>query len=331
MAETNLAVEAPTAPPSEAAAPTVPQATVEAPTVPQAEVEAPAVPTVPTAGMPHPYHILPPSPWPILGAFAGGLLAVGAIAFMHDGPGWLLYLGFAAVIGVMVGWWRDVIRESVVERAHTPVVKLGLRYGMALFIASEVMFFVAFFWAFYDASLFPKVVDPEMYPDWVGHGMPLAHAVNPDAQWPPPEIETIDPFGLPTTMTLILLLSGVTVTWAHHALREGHLRDAWQAQAITLVLAVMFLGFQVFEYTHAHFGFSDGIFPSTFYMATGFHGFHVLIGTIFLAVCLYRTLRGHFTAQSHFGFEAAAWYWHFVDVVWLFLFVSIYWWGAIPR
>ncbi|NYZ13386.1 cytochrome c oxidase subunit 3 [Azospirillum sp. RWY-5-1] len=272
-------------------------------------------PTETTAGageaIPHPYHLLNPSPWPLLGAFAAGLLATGMVIYMHGGTWIIALLGFLSVLGVMFGWWRDIIKESVKEKAHTPIVKIGLRYGMSLFIASEVMFFSAFFWAFYDAALFPKVS-----PD------------NPAGVWPPPKIETFDPFHLPLMMTLILLLSGVTVTWAHHALQEGKNNEAAKALGITVLLGVMFSFFQGYEYSHAAFGFQDGIFPSTFYMATGFHGFHVIIGTIFLAVCWFRVQKGHFTPKSHFGFEAAAWYWHFVDVVWLFLYVSVYWWGS---
>jgi cytochrome c oxidase subunit III len=259
-------------------------------------------------GHTHQYHLVNPSPWPLLGAFSAGLLAVGGVMYMH-GSGWLLAaLGFLCVLTVMAGWWRDVIRESVREKAHTPIVKLGLRYGMSLFIASEVMFFAAFFWAFFDASLYPK--------EAIG------------GIWPPANIETMEAFHLPLMMTLILLLSGTTVTWAHHAIVEGDRKTASVALGLTVILGILFSCFQVYEYGHAHFGFKDGIYPSTFYMATGFHGFHVLIGTIFLAVCWFRVRSGHFTPKSHFGFEAAAWYWHFVDVVWLFLFVSIYWWGA---
>jgi cytochrome c oxidase subunit III len=259
-------------------------------------------------GHTHPYHLVNPSPWPLLGAFAAGLTAVGGVMYMHGGGWLLLVLGFLSILTVMAGWWRDVVRESVREKAHTPVVKLGLRYGMSLFIASEVMFFAAFFWAFFDASLYPK--------EAIG------------GIWPPANIETMEAFHLPLMMTLILLLSGTTVTWAHHAIVEGDRRTATVALGLTVILGVLFSFFQVYEYSHAHFGFKDGIYPSTFYMATGFHGFHVLIGTIFLTVCWFRVRAGHFTPKSHFGFEAAAWYWHFVDVVWLFLFVSIYWWGA---
>ncbi|WP_366657759.1 cytochrome c oxidase subunit 3 [Fodinicurvata sp. EGI_FJ10296] len=258
------------------------------------------------SGPPHPYHLLSPSAWPLVTAMAAGIMATGGVMWMHDMGTWLLVLGFVAVLVCMAGWWADVIKESVHERAHTSVVKLGLRYGMLLFIASEVMFFAAFFWAFFGAALYPA-----------------------DGVWPPEGVATFDPFSLPFMMTLVLLLSGCTVTWAHHALLEGHNREASQALGITVLLGVIFTCLQAYEYSHATFGFADGIYSSTFYMATGFHGFHVIIGTIFLAVCWWRTTRpGHFTKDSHFGFEAAAWYWHFVDVVWLFLFVSVYWWGG---
>ncbi|MEQ8968505.1 MAG: cytochrome c oxidase subunit 3 [Azospirillaceae bacterium] len=265
-------------------------------------------PATKEAGTPHPYHLVSPSPWPLVGATSGGVLAVGLLLFMHYGSVLLLVLGTLGVLATMALWWRDVIRESVVEKAHSSITKIGMRFGMMLFIASEVMFFVAFFWAYFDASLFPKEAT--------------------GFTWPPESIEAIPPFGLPFMMTLVLLLSGTTVTWAHHALREGHTQDAAKALAITVGLGIFFTGLQAYEYGHAAFGFTEGIYPSTFYMATGFHGFHVIIGTIFLAVCLWRTMKGHFTPDSHFGFEAAAWYWHFVDVVWLFLFSAVYWWGA---
>lgn len=265
-------------------------------------------------GKPHPYHLVTPSIWPMAGAFAAGLLALGAVLFMHDfeWKGWNIGLkgvlfGFVAVLAVMWYWWRDVVKEAVVEKAHSDVVKVGFRYGMALFIASEVMFFVAFFWAFFDASINPSAV--------LG------------GTWPPAGVEAIPAFDLPFLMTLILLLSGCTVTWAHHAIIEGHQEEASKALLITVFLGIFFTCFQAYEYWHASFPFKGTVYSSAFYMATGFHGFHVLVGTIFLAVCYFRNKKGHFTPKSHFGFEAAAWYWHFVDVVWLFLFVAIYWWG----
>ncbi|MGE3769748.1 MAG: cytochrome c oxidase subunit 3 [Bdellovibrionales bacterium] len=266
-------------------------------------------------GTKHPYHMVNPSIWPLVGAFAAGLLAISAVLMMHKVE-WSglkfgmteVYIGLAAVIAVMWFWWRDIIKEAVVERVHTAFAKKGLRYGMALFITSEVMFFFAFFWAFFSSALFPV--------ESIG------------GVWPPPGQKVIDPFDLPFMMTIILLLSGTTCTWAHHAILENKMKEAGKALAYTIALGVLFTGFQAYEYVHAPFNFVDGIYASTFFMATGFHGFHVLIGTIFLIVCYFRTIKGHFTPDSHFGFEAAAWYWHFVDVVWLFLFVSIYWWGG---
>ncbi|HZH46243.1 MAG TPA: cytochrome c oxidase subunit 3 [Roseococcus sp.] len=260
----------------------------------------------------HPYHLVDPSPWPLLSAFAGGALVSGIIVHAHGGGNWLLYLGAAAILACMFFWWRDVLKESRTPGLHTAVVRLGLRYGMILFIASEVMFFVAFFWAYFHFALYPD------------HVSGAATAI-----WPPAGIKTFDPFHLPFLNTMILLLSGCTVTWAHHALINGDRRGLVAGLALTVGLGMAFSALQAWEYAVAPFPFiNGGVYPSTFYLATGFHGFHVIVGTIFLAVCLVRAMRGDFTPERHFGFEAAAWYWHFVDVVWLFLFVSIYWWGA---
>ena len=276
-----------------------------------------------TTGKPHPYHLVRPSIWPFMGSLAGGILATGAVMYFHNVhlfadpengiEGFAVglkgvVLGLLAVFFVMFMWWKDVIYEAVEEKAHTPIAMIGMRYGMALFIASEVMFFVALFWAYFNAAFFP--------PEQIGF------------LWPPADIHTVPPFELPLLMTMILLLSGCTVTWAHHAILEGKNNEVVQALAMTVFLGVFFLGFQVYEYANAHFKFTDGVYASTFYMATGFHGFHVLVGTIFLFVCWIRAAKGHFTPKGHFGFEAAAWYWHFVDVVWLFLFLAIYYWGS---
>src|SRR5262245_40412177 len=252
----------------------------------------------------HPYHLTEPSPWPILGSIAALATAAGLICFMHDVTPWVLPLGLLLVLYTMYVWWRDVVKEATFDKVHTSVVQLGLRYGMALFIASEVMFFAAFFWAFFASSLFP-----------VG------------GVWPPKTIHPFDPFEFPFLNTLILLLSGTTVTWAHHSLIEGDRSGLLRGLALTVFLGICFTSVQAYEYSHAPFSFTGGIYPSTFFMATGFHGFHVIIGTTFLIVCLCRAWRGHFKPDHHFGFEAAAWYWHFVDVVWLFLFVCVYWWG----
>ena len=259
----------------------------------------------------HPYHLVDPSPWPLVGAFAGGALVLGIILLAHYGIHWVLYLGIAGLFTTCFFWWRDVVRESRTPGLHTPVVRIGLRYGMTLFIASEVMFFVAFFWAYFHFALYPE------------HVSGAATAI-----WPPKGILTFDPFGLPFLNTMILLLSGCTVTWAHHGLLHGDRKALINGLTITVLLGLSFTALQAIEYAEAPFKFTDGVYPSVFFLATGFHGFHVMVGTTFLLVCLIRAAKGHFTAQRHFGFEAAAWYWHFVDVVWLFLFVCIYFLGA---
>jgi len=258
----------------------------------------------------HPYHLVDPSPWPLIGSISALLLTTGGVMYMHSyiGGGYLLSFGLLMVIYTMFVWWRDVIREATFEGHHTSVVQVGLRYGVALFITSEVMFFFAFFWAFFNASLAPTI---EL-----------------GAIWPPKGIDILNPWEVPLLNTAILLLSGASVTWAHHAIVAGNRSQAIYGLQMTIVLAIIFTALQGMEYAESTFKISDGVYGSTFFMATGFHGAHVIIGTLFLTVCLVRLIKYHFTRQHHFGFEAAAWYWHFVDVVWLFLFVSIYWWGS---
>ena len=270
----------------------------------------------------HDYHLVDPSPWPLLASLGAFVSAVGLVftmkslpfAGLHVGP-YVLGAGLLGVIYCMASWWADVTREAGPGHHHTRVVQLSHRYGMMMFIASEVMFFVAWFWAFFDASLY--ATDPIQYArsDLLG-------------AWPPKGIEVFDPWHLPLLNTLILLTSGTTLTWAHHALLEGDRKGMLQGLVLTIVLGVLFSICQAYEYSHAAFGFAGHIYGATFFMATGFHGFHVIIGTIFLAVCLYRAWRGDFTPTRHLGFEFAAWYWHFVDVVWLFLFAAIYIWGG---
>ena len=264
----------------------------------------------------HDYHLVDPSPWPVIGSVSAFILAVGAIQFMHGASALYVIPGFLGVLYTMLMWWRDVVREAEYGGHHTKVVQLHLRYGMIMFIASEVMFFVAWFWAYFDASLF------------TGEAIQYARVEHTGGVWPPEGIETFDPWHLPLINTLILLTSGTTVTWAHHALVHGNRNGLKWGLILTIALGALFTCVQAYEYSHAAFGFSDNIYGATFFMATGFHGAHVLIGTIFLIVCLMRALAGHFKPDHHFGFEAAAWYWHFVDVVWLFLFACIYVWGA---
>jgi cytochrome c oxidase subunit III len=259
----------------------------------------------------HPFHLVDPSPWPIVGTISVLMIAVGGIIYMHTGFYLLAVAGFTLLGVTFVGWWRDVIREANSGVDHTEAVKTGLRLGMLLFIASEVMFFFAFFWGWFHASL------------------PILS--NVAGAWPNNGIEAMGPSGIPMLNTLILLTSSVTVTVAHHALIENDRATLVNWTGITAILGVIFLGFQAYEYWHLvnhQFGLTEGIYPSTFYLATGFHGFHVLVGTTFLIVCFFRARAGHFTPDAHIGFEAAAWYWHFVDVVWLFLYINVYWWGS---
>ena len=276
----------------------------------------------------HDYHLVDPSPWPVLGAFGALIMAIGGVAWMRYLSGgelpvfgvnianpWLFFIGLAVVLYVMFAWWSDTIKEAH-QGDHTRVVSLHLRYGMMMFIASEVMFFVAWFWAFFDASLFANEAIQASRLEFTG------------GQWPPQGIEVLDPWHLPLYNTIILLLSGTTVTWAHHALLHNDRKGLVWGLTLTVALGVLFSCVQAYEYAHAPFQFSQSIYGATFFMATGFHGFHVLVGTIFLLVCLFRAMAGHFTPQQHFGFEAAAWYWHFVDVVWLFLFACVYVWAS---
>ena len=242
------------------------------------------------------------------------MVVLGIAVAAHFHTYYLLIGGLAVVVAVMFMWWRDVIRESRTPGMHSALVQLGLRYGMTLFIASEVMFFVGFFWAYFNFSLFPDNL-----------------AIPFKAVWPPEGVVTFDPFHLPLLNTMILLLSGTTVTWAHHGLLTGDQKALRNGLLITVLLGMTFTMCQAIEYSDAPFKLSGGgIYPSVFFLATGFHGFHVIVGTIFLAVCWFRARAGQFTPERHFGFEAAAWYWHFVDVVWLFLFVCIYLLGAGP-
>jgi len=257
----------------------------------------------------HPFHLVDPSPWPFTGAFGALTSTCGGVMYMHGyvGGGFTLVLGFSLILLTMGGWWRDIVREAAFEGQHTREVQVGLRQGMILFIVSEVMFFFAFFWAFFHSSINPTI---EI------------------VQWPPAGIDVIGPWGVPLLNTVILLSSGATVTWAHHAIFTGNFRRTVEGLALTCFLGCFFLYVQLLEYAEAPFTIADSVFGSTFFLTTGFHGFHVLIGTIFLIVCLIRLYKQEFSREHHVGFESAIWYWHFVDVVWLFLFVVVYWWGG---
>ncbi|MGA3302499.1 MAG: cytochrome c oxidase subunit 3 [Methylovirgula sp.] len=271
----------------------------------------------------HDYHLVDPSPWPILGAIGAFTMAIGAILWMKGIPwfgvkagSYIFGAGLLLVLYIMASWWTDVIKEAEYEGYHTRVVQISHRYGMILFIVSEVMFFVAWFWAFFDASLFS------------GEKIQYARVAFTGGHWPPKGIEVLNPWHFPLLNTLILLTSGTTVTWAHHELLRNNRNGLKVGLILTILLGISFTCIQAYEYSHAPFAFKGSIYGSTFFMATGFHGFHVIIGTIFLSVCLLRAFLGQFTPKQHLGFEFAAWYWHFVDVVWLFLFSCIYVWGS---
>nr|AMW67831.1 cytochrome c oxidase subunit III [Fontecilla graphicus] len=255
----------------------------------------------------HPYHLVNYSPWPLTGALGALFTTSGVIKWFYQFDTSLLILGNIVTLLTMFQWWRDITREGTFQGLHTFSVTMGLRWGMILFIISEVFFFISFFWAFFHSSLSPSIELGNM--------------------WPPMGIMPFNPLEIPLLNTVILLSSGVTITWAHHSLMNNNYTQTSQGLLFTVILGIYFSILQGFEYIESPFTIADSTYGSTFFMATGFHGLHVLIGTTFLLICLIRHVNFHFSKNHHFGFEAAAWYWHFVDVVWLFLYISIYWWG----
>lgn len=258
----------------------------------------------------HPFHLVSPSPWPLFTCISLLTLTTSAVLTMHgfNNAGLFLAAALITLITSMAFWWRDVISEGTYLGNHTLAVQKGLNMGVALFIVSEGLFFLAIFWAFFHSALSPTV---EL-----------------GAQWPPMGIEAVNPFELPLLNTVILLSSGVTVTYAHHSLIQGNRSGTLYGLIATVILAVIFTGFQGVEYAVSSFTISDGTFGSCFYFGTGFHGIHVMIGTAFIAVGMWRVLAYHQTDNHHLGLESSILYWHFVDVVWLFLFISIYYWGS---
>nr|YP_003495123.1 cytochrome c oxidase subunit III [Platevindex mortoni]ADD37178.1 cytochrome c oxidase subunit III [Platevindex mortoni]UZH97750.1 cytochrome c oxidase subunit 3 [Platevindex mortoni] len=255
-----------------------------------------------------PFHLVEFSPWPLLGSFAIFCMPVGLVFAIRGGSAALMTLGTIATAIIAILWWRDVTREATFQGFHGSYVASGLKMGVGLFIVSEVCFFFAFFWAYFHSSLSPTIE--------IG------------ANWPPVGITTLETFQVPLLNTSVLLLSGVSITWAHHSIEEGSHKSALQGLALTLALGIYFLVLQYGEYMETSFTMADSVYGSAFFLATGFHGTHVAVGATFLSVCLCRLYFYHFDKNHHVGFLAAAWYWHFVDVVWLFLYISIYWWGS---
>lgn len=256
----------------------------------------------------HPFHLVTHSPWPLIGALRTITLLTGLIYWFHIYNINLLLLGLVIVLITIYQWWRDITREGTLQGCHTLKVTLGLRWGIILFIISEVFFFIAFFWAFFHNNLNP--------------GIEIGRT------WPPQSINSFNPFQIPLLNTIILLTSGISVTWAHHRILENNLTQTKNRLTITVILGIYFSILQAYEYNEAPFTIRDRIYGTSFFIATGFHGLHVLIGTLFLRVTLIRHINFHFSSNHHFGLEAAAWYWHFVDIVWLLLYTIIYWWRA---
>lgn len=255
----------------------------------------------------HPFHLVDQRPWPLTGAIGAIITITGIIKWFHQYNQHLLLIGIIIIIVTTIQWWRDIVRERTYQGLHTKIVTKGLRWGIILFIISEVFFFISFFWAFFHRRLSPTI--------------------DLGSLWPPIGINPFNPLQVPLLNTAILLASGITITWAHHRIIENNYNQGLQGLFITVTLGIYFTILQGYEYIEAPFTIADSVYGATFFVATGFHGLHVIIGTTFLLTCLLRQLKIHFSSHHHFGFEAAAWYWHFVDVVWLFLYISIYWWG----
>lgn len=255
----------------------------------------------------HPFHLVDYSPWPLTGALGVITIVSGIVKWFHQFSINLLIIGIFITLLTIIQWWRDITREGTFQGLHTFPVTIGLRWGIILFIISEIFFFISFFWAFFHRRLSPTT-DINLF-------------------WPPTGIEPFNPFQIPLLNTVILLTSGITITWSHHRIIENNHSQSTQSLLITILLGIYFSILQGYEYIEASFSIADSVYGSTFFVATGFHGLHVLIGTTFLFICYIRLLNNHFSKSHHFGFEAAAWYWHFVDIVWLFLYISIYWWG----
>ena len=258
----------------------------------------------------HPFHLVSPSPWPLFTSSSLLSLTISGALSMHSFSNayYVFYLALMLLVFSMSFWFRDIISEGTFLGNHTLAVQKGLNLGVILFIVSEALFFLAIFWAFFHSALTPTI---EL-----------------GSQWPPLGIEPVNPFELPLLNTVILLSSGATVTYAHHSLIKGNRSGALYGSIATILLAIIFTGFQGLEYSVSSFTISDGAFGTCFFFGTGFHGIHVMVGTAFLGVALWRIFAYHLTDNHHLGFESGILYWHFVDVVWLFLYVSIYYWGS---
>lgn len=260
-------------------------------------------------GQQHFYHVVTPSPWPFVISLCGCVLALSFVGYLHNfkSSGLIVLISLLSVIYILVLWLRDVVREGTYEGMHTIKVQRNIKFGFVLFTLSEIMFFFGFFWAYFHVSLAPSVELGSI--------------------WPPSGISVINPWYLPLPNTVLLLQSGLFITACHMYIRIGEFLKVIVYFVLTLACGIIFTCIQIYEYIISSFPISDSVYGASFFMLTGFHGFHVLCGTIFIFVCMIRTVRGEFTREHHVGFECSAWYRHSVDVVWLFPFSFIYVWG----
>nr|YP_011017948.1 cytochrome c oxidase subunit III [Anidiocerus bimaculatus]WQF69860.1 cytochrome c oxidase subunit III [Anidiocerus bimaculatus] len=256
----------------------------------------------------HPYHLVDVSPWPLMSSMGLMTLTSGLIFWFNNMNLIVMNIGVFIILLTMLQWWRDIIRESTFQGKHTVKVMLMMKWGMIMFILSEIMFFSSFFWSFFHSSLSPNIE--------IG------------LQWPPLGIKSFNPMNIPMLNTMILLSSGVSMTWSHNSMLIKNFSQAMKSMLITIMLGLYFSMLQLYEYIESSFCMSDSIYGSTFFLSTGFHGIHVMIGTTFIIIIMLRVKNLHFSKTHHIGFEASAWYWHFVDVVWLFLYIMMYWWGG---
>jgi len=262
------------------------------------------------SGRKHLFHIVDPSPWPIITALSAFFMLSGLAFYMHRIAfgGYFFFFGIVAVASCMFFWFTDVVKEASFAGYHSLAVRTGIRYGFLLFIISEIMLFFGFFWAFFHSSFCPSIL--------LG------------AQWPPVGIVVIPVLEFPLFNTALLIISGLSITWAHRGIALGSFREAIDAFIITIFLGFLFVGLQMFEYYEAFFNISDSVYSTTFYTLTGLHGMHVIVGASFITICFIRLLRRHFLTNHYLGFIFAVWYWHFVDAVWILLFLSVYCWGS---
>nr|YP_010954453.1 cytochrome c oxidase subunit III [Tropilaelaps mercedesae]WMV02016.1 cytochrome c oxidase subunit III [Tropilaelaps mercedesae] len=254
-----------------------------------------------------PFHLVSNSPWPILSSLNSLFSMINFILLFHNmNSSFLLLLNMILWILILFQWWRDVIRENLFQGSHTTFSKKNFKLGMMMFICSEIFFFIGFFWSFFHNSLSPD----------------LEIGLN----WPPKGIQPFNPYNIPLLNTIILLSSGLTITWTHHSLISKNWNQTFSSLILTIILGVYFSILQIIEYKQSPFTIADSIFGSTFFLSTGFHGIHVFIGTCFLTINLIRLMNFHLNKMNHISLELAIWYWHFVDVVWIFLYSFIYWW-----